>query len=99
MTTGSCTRPERRARTAVVILGLLAVVAILTPGCSDESATRHALEADGFTRIETTGWAPLGCSKDDSTCTGFEAVGPSGIRVTGVVGCGWFFKGCTVRFK
>ena len=77
----------------------LALVALLLSACSDSDVARSALLGQGFTDIEITGWAPLGCSDSDGTCTGFVALGPTGRRVSGVVGCGYFFKGCTVRTK
>jgi hypothetical protein len=78
---------------AIVVTALLC----LAGGCSNSSGAREALEAQGFRDIETTGWAMFGCSDSDGTCTGFHAVGPTGARVRGVVGCGYVFKGCTVR--
>ncbi len=78
---------------------LILVLALLlggVSGCSDEDAARSALLDEGFKDIQITGWE-FGCAKDDGTCTGFHATGPTGRRVTGVVGCGYVFKGCTVR--
>jgi hypothetical protein len=66
-------------------------------GCTNESSARDALEAQGFSDIEFTGYSPTRCSGDDGTCTGFTATGPSGRRVRGAVGCGYACKGCTVR--
>lgn len=66
-------------------------------GCTDESGARRTLEAEGFSNISITGWDAWSCGKGDDTCTGFEATGPTGRRVAGAVGCGYFFKGCTVR--
>jgi hypothetical protein len=67
--------------------------------CSNESGARKALLDQGFSDIEITGWSPLSCSDNDGTCTGFRAMGPTGRLVEGVVGCGYVFKGCTVRIK
>lgn len=78
-------------------LRLAALALTVALGCSDEGATLETLRASGFTRIQVTGWSLGSCSDSDTTCTGFEAVGPAGIRVHGAVGCGWFMKGCTVR--
>lgn len=72
----------------------------LLASCTDEEGTRHALRVSGYKDVTITGWG-FGCSKDDGTCTGFVAKGPTGERVMGVVGCGFwsFSKGCTIRIK
>lgn len=57
-----------------------------------------AVEAHGFSDVEIGGWAPLQCGKDDSVCRSFTATNGKGERVNGAVGCGFFFKSCTVRF-
>lgn len=70
--------------------------------CSDADRTVEVLEDQGYTNITTNGHAWLGCAGDDHFCTAFEATGPSGRRVTGVVGCGWgwgFGKSCTLRIR
>lgn len=74
----------------------VALLALSLLGCSDPEAAKSALLDEGFTNVEITGWE-FGCSKDDTTCTGFRAIGPTGRHVTGVVGCGIMLKGCTVR--
>lgn len=78
-----------------LVLGCLAYA---FAGCTDESGTRRALEGAGYTNIVTTGHEWTTCGNDE-TCTGFEAIGPSGKRVTGAVGCGYTgcSKGCTIR--
>lgn len=83
------------------ILGLISVIGLtLLMGCSNADKTRQTLVASGFTQIETKGWSfmGMGCGKDDTYCTKFTAVNPLGMKVSGVVGCGLFVKGCTVRF-
>lgn len=97
MTSRSLPSSRWIARVPAVMLVAIWVGAWL--GCSNDTATRRALLESGFTDIVTTGWAFGGCSDSDGTCTGFRATGPSGIRVEGYVGCGYFFKGCTVRVK
>jgi len=77
----------------------LVMFALLMGACTSEGAATKALLDSGYTGIVITGWAPLSCSKDDSTCTGFTAVGPGGRRVSGAVGCGYVFKGCTIRLS
>lgn len=86
-----------RARAAVVVFALTAVLGVFSAGCTSDEKATEALRASGFRSIEMTGWSPFSCSKDDSTCTGFRAVGPTGEPVDGAVGCGFVFKGCTVR--
>lgn len=69
---------------------------VLLVGCSNAPAARQTLEAEGYTDIRVGYWE-FGCAQDDAYCTGFEAIGPSGKLVHGVVGCGLVVKGCTVR--
>lgn len=66
---------------------------ISTAGCTDETASRRALESAGYTNITFTG------HEVDDVWRGFEAIGPSGKRVDGAVGCGYTgcSKGCTIR--
>lgn len=73
------------------------LVAAATAGCTNESASRRALEAHGFTDIRFTGYRLTGCDEEDSFQTGFVAKNPAGKRVEGVVCCG-VLKACTVRF-
>lgn len=69
--------------------------------CTDDGAAFQTLRASGYTNIKLTGYSWLSCGKDDGTCTGFEATGPGGQRVTGAVGCGFWScsKACTVRIE
>ncbi len=75
-----------------ILFGLFALA------CTDESGARKALNAQGFSDIEITGWDALSCGKDDTSSTGFRAKNVKGERVEGVVCCGLLFKNCTVRF-
>lgn len=75
--------------------GVIVIYAILA-GCSDPKAAKHILEDQGYSNIETTGHAWFGCGKDDTYSTGFNAKGPTGRNVSGVVCSGWL-KGGTVR--
>ena len=74
-------------------------LALFSAGCGNASATVDAVRAMGFTSVTATGWSPFSCSDSDWWCTGFEAINSAGRPVTGVVGCGLLFKGCTVRVK
>ncbi len=62
--------------------------------CTNERGATRALEGAGYTEIELTGHASFECG-NDNTCTGFRAVGPTGINVEGAVGCGYGSSGCT----
>lgn len=84
-----------RASTKFVALLTLALALVL-PGCTNRDGATHALQAAGYRNIEITGYEFL-CSDDDDTCTGFTAVGPTGVHVSGAVGCGYVLKGCTIR--
>ncbi|MET3232228.1 UNVERIFIED_ORG: hypothetical protein ABIC54_004433 [Burkholderia sp. 1263] len=76
---------------------VLAVLTLLA-ACTDETAARKALAGSGFTDINITGYSYFGCDKHDTFSTGFEARGPSGQFVSGVVCSGWM-KGATIRFQ
>ncbi len=78
------------------IIALCLVIAIMF-ACTDEEGSRRALEGAGYRDITFHGYDAITCSKDDTTCTAFEATGPTGRRVTGAVGCGAGCKGCTIR--
>ena len=80
-------------------LSILPIVAglLLLTACSDADTAERILSDQGFTEIQTTGYAFFGCSKDDEVHTGFNAKSPAGKHVSGVVCTGWF-KGGTIRF-
>lgn len=71
---------------------LLALVACTAPN----KATR-ALENQGFTDIEITGYSPFSCGEDDWSSTGFRAKNAQDQIVEGTVCCG-AWKSCTVRW-
>jgi hypothetical protein len=79
------------------VLRLILLSAALVLGCTNDKATVRTLKSSGFTKIQTTGFA-LGCSDSDYYATGFTATNPAGEVVSGVVCCGAWTKGCTVRF-
>lgn len=76
----------------------LLALALFLVGCTNEERTVEVLKSNGYTHITTTGFAWGGCGDKDGYCTGFIATSPSGSRVSGQVGCGFLFKGCTIRF-
>lgn len=67
-------------------------------GCSDEESSRRTLQQAGYKNIRITGWEMWGCGEDDTYTTGFTAQNPAGQTVSGVVCCGSWGKGCTIRF-
>lgn len=74
------------------------VMVLMALGCTDEHSTRRALDAEGMTEVEVTGYDYWACGGDDWFHTGFTATNPQGRRVDGVVCCGLVFKNCTVRW-
>ena len=66
--------------------------------CTDEPSARRILSAQGFRKIQITGYEFFACGRDDSIHTGFSALNHEGGHVDGVVCCGLIFKSCTVRF-
>lgn len=69
---------------------------VLLAGCSSPDEATRALFGAGYTNITITGYQFFGCDDKDSFHTGFEATGPTGQRVTGVV-CSGILKGATIR--
>lgn len=78
-------------------LAVMAMASVALACCTSEEPSRKALEAAGFSKIEMKGWSAFGCGEDDAFRTKFQAVGPAGKPVEGVVCCGWL-KSCTIRF-
>jgi len=80
---------------------VIPIIIALVFGCTNEPAARATLQAAGYTQVDITGHEAFMCSRDDSTCTGFNALSPSGQYVEGAVGCGYGTgcaqKGCTIR--
>lgn len=75
----------------------LSIVALLAlSACSSSDQATRALQGAGYKDIRITGYSFFGCDEKDSFHTGFEATGPNGQRVDGVVCSGWF-KGATIR--
>jgi hypothetical protein len=79
----------------VVLVGVLAYSFV---GCTDEAATISTLQSAGYTEITPGGYAMWGCGEDDTYATKFTARNPAGTMVNGVVCCGGWGKGCTIRF-
>lgn len=80
------------------VIAALAALIILGPrACTDSESALRVLRAQGYTKVEITGWRPFAKGKDDFYSTGFRAVAPSGEVVTGTVTSGFWFKSSTVR--
>lgn len=77
---------------------LLALTFTLSGCLTDSDGAVEVLEAQGFTNIQTHGYAFFACSEDDTFATKFTATGPTGKPASGAVCCGLLFKNCTVRF-
>lgn len=77
---------------------LIALLALSLTACSNGNDAQKALEAQGFTDIETTGYSAFACSDDDFFSTGFVATNPQGKRVKGTVCSGLLFKNATIRW-
>jgi len=75
---------------------LLILLLVVVSGCTSESDARRALAGAGYTQVRITGYRFFACARDDDFSTGFEAIGPTGNPVTGVVCSGWL-KGSTIR--
>lgn len=87
----------------IVVIALVAVLVVMVfgRGCTDEDAATRILSSQGYRDIQFTGYEFLGCGRDDAKRTGFRATGVNGVRVEGVVCCGFFgcSKACTVRVR
>lgn len=75
---------------------IVTVLCGMLTACVDESSTVKALSGAGYTNIKIKGYAVFGCAEEDFFHTAFEAKGPSGQHVEGVVCSGWL-KGATIR--
>jgi len=70
---------------------------MIVRGFTDESGTIAVLQGAGYTDIKITGARPFMKGEHDLYSTGFEAIGPTGKKVTGAVTAG-LLKGSTIRF-
>ena len=76
---------------------MVLVACIFIFGCTNESGAKNALDNEGYTQIQITGWSPFHCGDRDLTSTGFRAMNARGKPVSGVVCCG-ILKNCTIRW-
>lgn len=65
--------------------------------CTNPDQATRILQDAGYSEVKLTGYRLMACSKDDTYADGFEAKGPTGRKVTGVVCAGLFFKASTIR--
>lgn len=83
----------------VIIVVVFAIVIAAMGGCetSTDEVTR-TLESAGYSNI-TPGDASWSCGHGDKWLgRTFRATNPAGSSVSGTVCCGFWLKGCTVRF-
>ena len=73
----------------------LALLCLLS-ACSRPEQARNVLEGEGYANIQIKGYDFFSCSRGDRFHTKFEATGPTGKHVEGVV-CSGILKGATVR--
>lgn len=59
---------------------------------------QQSLEKQGFTRVQVGDWDPFECGGGDTISRAFSATNSKGDRVRGTICCGFWFKGCTVRW-
>ena len=78
------------------LLMILATLALAS--CTNYDDGKRALDAEGFTEVQFTGYGWLACSEDDFYHTKFTAKNASGKRVSGVVCSGLLFKNATIRY-
>jgi len=79
-----------------LLIGLTAL--LLLSGCTNKNDMDRALEAQGFTNIQETGYNFFSCSQDDFYHSGFKATNAQGKSVEGTVCSGILFKSATIRF-
>jgi hypothetical protein len=66
--------------------------------CTKPDSTRQFLADQGYKQIEITGYRFFMKSENESCSTGFKAINPNGIHVSGLVTEGLVFRGKTIRF-
>lgn len=76
----------------ITILIILSLV-----GCTSKDDANKALQSEGFTNIEITGYNFFTCTGDEMFHTGFKATNAEGNMVTGTVCSSWFI-GSTIRY-
>lgn len=81
---------------------LLSCVLVFAGCVTSPDEVKYAAEAQGLVDVQPGDWTLFGCahSKDSDEKYGrkFSATNVRGMRVHGVVCCGMWAKGCTVRW-
>lgn len=79
------------------MLLLMLLVAVFS-GCTRPESTIELLESEGYTNVETHGYAFFACSQDDWFHTKFSAT-KNGHIIKGTVCEGIIFKNKTIRYE
>ncbi len=98
-------RRSSERQDGVMQLMFYAVIAVVCIGIffagncgSPDPKLKQSLEKQGFTKVSVGDWSAFECSSGDSISRAFTAVNSNGQQVDGTICCGFFLKGCTVRF-
>lgn len=83
----------------IIGLIIIAVLVLSQSSCTDEKEAARILDAQGYTKVEFTGYKWFACSEKDTYSTGFTALGVNGKPISGSVCSGMFFKNSTIRFE
>jgi hypothetical protein len=81
--------------TGVFCFFVLVIVLLFSFG-TDEQVAKKALDRNGYTDIQMTGYDFFGCSKGDFFHTGFSGKDSKGNEVRGTV-CSGLFRGSYIR--
>lgn len=81
-----------------VAIAIIGVLIFFAGNCgSPDPKLQRALESQGFSKVTVGEWDAFECG-GDSISRSFSATNSNGQRVSGTICCGFFLKGCTVRF-
>lgn len=75
---------------------LILLPLVILAACTDKHGAARALNQAGYSQIHIGGYDFTSCGKGDDYATRFEALGPTGVPVSGAV-CSGVFKGHTIR--
>ncbi len=84
--------------TLAAVLMLLVVFGILLAPCSNPALAENALKNAGHTNVVLGPPDRFRCSRDEMVSNRFSSTNPHGDPSQGVVCCGYFFSGCSIRF-
>jgi hypothetical protein len=80
-------------------ISFILLASLLLCSCTNTKSTTRILSENGYTNIKTTGYSWMSCSRGDFYSTGFKAVSPAGVMVSGAVCEGFILKNATIRFN